>query len=366
MPAEWDLHERCWLGWPSRNVPSWRFSGDTVFSQSAFVSIAEAISQFEPVIIAATSTELENAKSKVSHLPNVRVEEIPNNDCWLRDSGAIFVVKPIQEGKQIQDRPLAGIHFGFNAWGGLYTDFEEDSLVPKHITRISNVPRISCESFILEGGSISVDGEGTLITTEECLLNPNRNPGLTKPQIEQYLKDYLGVRVVIWLTWGTFGDTDTSGHVDNMCVFARPGEVVLNWTDDQNDPQFERSALALKQLEAATDACGRKITVHKILSPVPMYRTVEECVGITDFRTPGERLPASYVNFYLANGGVVFPIFGNPRDADAIAKFEEIFGENSVSKKKIVPVMAKEVVLGGGCIHCVTQQEPVGAREQGL
>lgn len=213
--------------------------------------------------------------------------------------------------------------------------------------------------FILEGGSFDVDGEGTVLVTEQCLLNKNRNPHLSREQIEERLCAFLGVSVVIWLGSGLFGDTDTDGHVDNLAKFSSPGVVLLTWTDDSEDPQHVISADALSRLERARDARGRSIQVVKLPQPGPLYRERDEVpeVVMPDGSAPrdmGERLPASYANYYIANGGVVMPAFGVPDD-DAAARAVVAAAHPD---REIVQVQAREILLGGGCIHCITQQQP--------
>ena len=211
--------------------------------------------------------------------------------------------------------------------------------------------------FICEGGSIHVDGEGTALVTEACLLSEGRNPDLTQEQIERILCEYLGVRKVIWLPRGIYND-ETNEHVDNVCAFTAPGEVVLAWTDDQNDPQYALSAASLAVLEAATDAKGRKIRVHKLPLPAPVTITAEECEGLDlcdgePTRTPGERLAASYINFYIANEAIVMPAFGDPMDEKAQAVLQDLF-----PTRQVVAIPARDILIGGGNIHCITQQIP--------
>ncbi|XP_059285754.1 agmatine deiminase-like [Lycium ferocissimum] len=244
---------------------------------------------------------------------------------------------------------------------GCYKDWSHDLLVARKILAIEKVPRFQ-HSMILEGGSIHVDGEGTCLTTEECLLNKNRNPHLSKEQIENELKAYLGVRKVIWLPRGLFGDDDTNGHIDNMCCFVKPGVVLLSWTDDQSDPQYERSIEALSILENISDANGRKIQVIKLHVPGPLYMTDEEEDGLfqdgdAKTRTSGTRLAASYVNFYIANGAIITPQFGDKKwDEEAIRVLSLAFPDYEV----VGIEGAREIVLGGGNIHCITQQQPTG------
>ena len=228
--------------------------------------MANAIARFEPVTVCAPKELYNVARSLLNE--NVRVVEMSMNDSWFRDTGAIFVKN--------SDGVVRGTNWLFNSWGGLnggcYDYWEDDLLVAGKMCNIERIPYYKYD-MILEGGSISFDGEGTLLTTEECLLNPNRNPTLTKEQIESMLKRGLGVEKVIWLPNGLFGDVDTNGHVDNFCVFARPGEVLLSWTDDVNDPQYPISQRAYKLLEEATDAKGRHLKIHKLQIPSDILRT---------------------------------------------------------------------------------------------
>ena len=202
-----------------------------------------------------------------------------------------------------------------------------------------------------------VDGEGTLLTTEECLLNPNRNPDLSREDIEKILADYLGIEKTIWLGKGIYND-ETSGHIDNICCFIRPGVVALAWCDDENDPQFSISQDAYNRLSEAKDATGRTLEIHKIRLPSPVLITEEESHGVDAIegtlpRQPGDRLAASYINFYIGNGVIVVPQFGDPKDKEAVLQLAGLFPD-----RKIIPVIAREILLGGGNIHCITQQQP--------
>jgi agmatine deiminase len=211
--------------------------------------------------------------------------------------------------------------------------------------------------IILEGGSIHVDGQGTLITTEECLLNPNRNPTLSKYEIEAVLKKYLYVSKVIWLGRGVFND-ETSGHVDNLCCFLEPGVVALTWTDDRSDPQYEISLEALERLEHSFDAQGNYLIIHKIHQPEPVTITAAEARGIRTFpgskpRQAGDRMATSYVNFYMCNGAAIVPTFDDPHDQGALDALQRL-----MPNRQVIGVFAREILLGGGNIHCITQQQP--------
>ncbi|KAK3144528.1 hypothetical protein QOZ80_4AG0314280 [Eleusine coracana subsp. coracana] len=270
MPAEWEPHEQCWMGWSERS-DNWRERAAP--AQETFARTAIAISKFEPVTICASAEQYPNVHKLMQHQTNIRVVEMSMNDSWFRDMGPTFVTR--KAGPGITKQTIAGIDWEFNAWGGIYDDWGLDRDVAKKIVQIEKIPRFP-HNMILEGGSIHVDGEGTCITTEECLLSPNRNPNMTKSDIENELKDYLGVTKVIWIPRGLCGDEDTNGHVDNLCCFIKPGVVLLSWTDDEKDPQYERSVEALSTLSESVDTKGRKIEVVKIHVPGPLYMTEEE------------------------------------------------------------------------------------------
>jgi agmatine deiminase len=218
--------------------------------------------------------------------------------------------------------------------------------------------------FVLEGGAIHEDGQGTLITTEECLLNRNRNPRLGRDEIEALLRRYLGVDVVVWLGRGVHRD-ETDGHVDNLCAWVKPGELVLTWTDDRSDPQYEISRDAYERLMQARDARGRRFAVHRLVQPGPLHMTREEAEGVdaaegTQPREAGARLAASYVNFYVGTKRVVVPLLDPRRDGAALRKLRSLF-----PGREVVGVPAREILLGGGNVHCITQQVPAGLARRG-
>lgn len=349
MPGEFEPHAGCWMLWPER-PDNWRLGAKP--AQAAFAEVARAIARFERVTVGVSGAQFVNARRL---LPGqIRVVEMSYNDSWMRDCGPTFVVN--DEGM------VRGVDWEFNCWGGLeaghYFPWDQDALVARKVLDLEGVDRYRAD-LVLEGGSIHVDGEGTLLTTEECLLNPNRNPRLTRGEIEDQLREYLGVEKIIWLEKGVYGD-GTSGHVDNLCCFVRPGVVALTWTDDELDPQWERSADAYERLTAATDTRGRRLEIHKIHQPGPLYRSKEEAEGVdvvegSQRRREGERLPASYINFYIANGGIVVPEFNDPADGPALATLQKLFPDRTV-----VSVPAREILLGGGCLHCIVQQQPRG------
>ena len=292
MPAEYELHSGCILIWPER-PDSWQFGGYA--ARKAFIKIATAIAKSEQVTVCASFNQYNNARQSLP--ANVRVVEMSSNDSWARDYAPTFVKNDQGE--------LRGINWYFNAWGGLhdglYFPWDKDNAMANKLCDLLFVDAYDAQDFILEGGSIHVDGEGTALVTENCLLSAGRNPDMTKDEITDKLKEYLGVEKVIWLRYGIYND-ETNEHVDNICAFTKPGHVVLAWTDDESDPQYAMSKSCLDILTAETDAKGRNITVHKLPIPKPVCITQEECDGLDnmDFeptRTAGERLAASYVNF---------------------------------------------------------------------
>lgn len=348
MPAEWAAQQAVWMIWPYR-PDNWRAAAS--FAQATFAKVADAIGAATPVYMGVPKAFLAQAKTVMpSH---VTLVEMDSDDCWARDTGPTVVVNDNGE--------CRGVDWGFNAWGGqnggLYFPWDKDEQVAQQMLAQHGFARYSAP-LILEGGSIHVDGEGTCMTTAECLLNANRNPELTKEQIEALLRDYLNVKQFIWLQDGVYMD-ETDGHIDNMCCFARPGEVILHWTDDEADPQYPRSKAALEVLQNTVDAQGRKLKIHLLPQPGPLYCTEEESKGVTEGtgvpRTAGERLAGSYVNFLITNNRIVFPLLDTATDDIAAQKLQEIFPEH-----EIVGVPAREILLGGGNIHCITQQIPAG------
>jgi agmatine deiminase len=252
------------------------------------------------------------------------------------------------------------VDWRFNAWGGhaggLYASWERDERVARRVLEIEGADRYAAP-IVLEGGSIHVDGEGTVLTTEECLLNRNRNPGLSRGQIERTLLDYLGAEKVVWLGAGVCCD-ETDGHVDNLACFARPGVVLLTYAEDAADPQHAVSADALARLQAATDARGRSFEVIRLPSPGPLEMSAQEAQGVrkvagTKPRRAGDRLAASYVNFYVGDSRIVFPLLDDSHDERAAEILAACF-----PGREIVGVPAREILLGGGNIHCLTQQVP--------
>jgi agmatine deiminase len=347
MPGEFEPHSGCWMAWPER-PDNWRLGAKP--AQEAYAAVAEAIAASEPVTMAVSDAQFENCRALLP--PAVRVVEVSTDDAWMRDTGPTFVVDGAG-GRR-------GVDWRFNAWGGteggLYFPWDRDDRVAAKVLEIVGDDRYRAP-IVLEGGAIHVDGEGTVLTTEECLLNPNRNPELSREQIERVLLEYLGAEKVAWLGAGVFED-ETDGHVDNLACFARPGVVLLTWTDDEDDPQHPISRDARERLEAATDAQGRSLEVALLPSPGPLQISAEEAQGVdaaegTVPRRAGDRLAASYVNFYLGNSRIAYPLLDPRHDEEAAAILRRVFPE-----REVVGVPAREILLGGGNVHCITQQVP--------
>lgn len=353
MPGEFEPHRGCYMIWPER-PDNWRLGAKP--AQKVFTEVASVIGKYEQMTMIVSKAQYSNARNM---LPDyVRVVEMANDDSWVRDCGATFVVN--DKGK------LRGVDWTFNAWGGLvdglYFPWDSDDKIAQKMCELEAADSYRLDDFILEGGSIHVDGEGTVMVTEECLLSEGRNSHMTKEEIGAKLCEYLNCEKVLWIPRGIYND-ETNGHVDNMCNFVKPGEVLLAWTDDENDPQYERSVEALKYLESETDAKGRKIKVHKMYTPAPILITKEESEGVdavdgTLPRQEGDRLAASYVNFYTGNGFIALPVFDDPNDQKAVELLQEVFPD-----RKIETVYAREILLGGGNIHCITQQVPQGSKK---
>jgi len=347
MPAEFEPHDGCWMAWPER-TDNWRLGAEP--AQLAFVAVAEAIAASEPVTMGVSDAQFERASTLLP--ASVRVVELSTDDAWMRDTGPTFVVDGNGERR--------GVDWRFNAWGGhlggLYSPWDRDDRVAHKVLEAEGADRYRAP-FVLEGGAIHVDGEGTVLATEECLLNRNRNPELSREQIEAGLHAHLGTEKVVWLGRGVFED-ETDGHVDNLACFARPGVVLLSWSEDPDDPQTEISRDARERLEAATDARGRPFEVVLLPSPGPLETSAEEAAGVepapgTKPRQAGERLAASYANFYVGNERVVFPLLDERHDDEAAEIVASCFPE-----REVVGVPSREILLGGGNIHCITQQVP--------
>ena len=352
MPAEWEPHAGTWMLWPER-PDAWRLGAKP--AQHTFAELAATIAQFEPVFMGVNHGQFRNA---CGLLPDtVRVLELSSNDAWMRDCGPTFVVNDSGE--------VRAVDWMFNAWGGQkegsYFPWDRDDLVPQKVCESIGVPRYEAP-LVMEGGAIHVDGQGTVMVTEENLLHPNRNPDLSREQIERHLLDYLGASKVIWLARG-FDPHVTNGHVDEVACFVSPGVVLMAWTDDEGDWRHDVCAENRRRLEAASDAKDRRLEVHLLPLPAEVVVTEEEAWGLdrvacATWRDTGRREPASYVNFHVCNGGVVVPAFGDPNDEVARAIIAELF-----PGREVVALPGHEVILNGGCFHCITQQQPQGVSQ---
>lgn len=349
MPGEHEPQQAVLMAWPER-LDNWRNAA--MPARKAFAAVATAIVEETPVIMCVRSTEMEAARTMLPAA--VKVVQIPSNDSWMRDIGPSYVINDLGV--------IRGVDWRFNAWGGevngLYQDWSEDDLLAGQVLSARNEARYRAP-LILEGGSIHVDGEGTCITTAECLLHPGRNPDLSKAHIEELLGEYLNISKVIWLERGLYSD-ETDGHVDNILHIVGPAEVVLTWCDDPDDPMYEICRECMATLASEKDARGRNIKIHKLPLPGPFFVSEEESAGIAHSegmeRSSGERLAASYANFLITNGRIVFPMLDPLHDEEAKAMFQSLFPE-----KKVVGINAREILLGGGNIHCITQQIPCPA-----
>lgn len=355
MPAEYEPHHATLMIWPTR-PGSWPFAGSG--AKRAFTSIIQTIAESEQVYLVVDASHMEEAQAMVGD--HAVYLEIPSNDAWARDTGPTVLVH--ENGRALS------LDWAFNAWGGaydgLYQDYEDDDRLASRFSQAIGLPIYDAHPFVLEGGAIHSDGEGTILVTESCLLSPGRNPHLSKAEIEEYLLKSLGAEKVVWLPYGIYQD-ETNEHVDNVAAFVGPAEIVLAWTEDETDPQYAMSKANLDFLETEFDAKGRPFTVHKLLIPSqPILVTEADLPGYVyeegeEERSAGERLAASYVNFYISNGAVLVPQFGDRHDKLAIECLAPLF-----PTRNIVGIPARDILLGGGNIHCITQQIPVYREEE--
>lgn len=328
MPAEWAPHEMTLVAWPQREQ-AWR--GTTIeAARDSHAEVIAAISQFEPVIVVVDPSQLADALKRLPE-HNVKVFSAPIDDSWLRDSGPIIVTG--------EDGERAGVDFGFNAWGEAFSPYANDATIGQRILGLLEIERYG-EPLILEGGSIAVDGEGLLVTTEQCLLSPTRNPGLGKHEIDAELSRALGAERVIWLGQGLLEDADTDGHVDNICAFIGPGRALLQTVADETDPNWANTRENASRLAEA----GVETLEWDLLPRIE--------------RDSGESVVVPYMNFYIANDALIVPVGGvDPdMDAEALRRLGELF-----PGREPVGIDGRVLALGGGGIHCITQQVPAAA-----
>lgn len=334
MPSEWTEHTRTFISWPIQASMCYPEDYDAVCQ--GYAEIIQAIAEFEPVTVVVNLKDREKL-ARLFYDERIELLAIEHNDAWLRDNGPTFLVR--------DDGDVAGVNWRFNAWGGKYTPCDLDDLVATEILNHVELKRFDAP-LVMEGGSLHVDGEGTLLTTEECLLNPNRNPEMTREQIEAELKKFLNIQKVVWLKKGLDGD-ETDGHVDNIACFAAPGKILLQVCDDPEDENYAITQENLKILKRETDAQGRTFEIISIQQPPKLCDPVTEA-----------RLTLSYLNFYFVNGGIILPVFGGKaKESDrlAIQVLSETFPE-----RRIRTVNGMGIIREGGNVHCTTQQMPAG------
>jgi agmatine deiminase len=327
MPPEWAPHAGCWMAWPCR-PENW---DDIEKARATFAEVTRAIVRFEPVTMTANAEDAGVARGALAGAGDVEVVVVPSDDSWARDTAPTFVV----DGRG----GLAGVDWGFNAYGGIYAEYGRTRNMARRILDLLGARRFAAP-LVLEGGAVHVDGEGTILTTEEVVLDPRRNYGLERREAERILCDHLGGRHVIWLTRALEQD-NTGGHVDNLACFVRPGLVAALGCADRDDPQYAAVRENLARLRAAADAHGRALEVVEL--PMPARPTFRE-----------RRLSPSYVNFYVANGAVVMPAFGDSADDEARDIVARLFPGRAV-----VQIPTQELAKADGNIHCITQQQPV-------
>lgn len=335
MPAEWEPQDATWLAWPD-NPETWPVHLEQ--TRGVYAEMIAALTRFQKVYLlvkgceADDSVELHLAKKSFDR-SRLQIVHIPYNDSWMRDAGPIFVTKPGTE------HPVIAHDFIFNAWGAKYEPYHDDDAIPQHATRLLQLPCVK-HHFVLEGGSIDVNGRGSVLTTRQCLLNPNRNPQLTQEHIEANLKRYLGVTNVLWLDEGIEGD-DTDGHVDDITRFVSPTRVLTVVETDHSDANHAPLRANLKKLWDMRDQDGNRLDVIEL--PMPDKH----------LEGPFGRSPASYANFLIANNCVLVPVYSAPNEEHALSIFRDAF-----PGREIIPIECTPLVAGLGSIHCVTQQQP--------
>lgn len=332
MPAEWSPHQCTLISWPVQATMCYPQDYQRVCR--GYAAIIEAIAEFEPVIVVVRPDDLDTAGSYLGGA-GVKFLVVDHDDAWLRDNGPTFVID--HRGR------VAGINWRFNAWGEKYPAWDKDDRLAATILEAMQVTRFDAP-LVMEGGSIHVDGEGTMLTTEECLLNPNRNPGLDRTRIQEYLSLYLGIDKVIWLKRGLEGD-ETDGHIDNLACWAGPGRVLLQACDDPRDDNYLITVESREILRQSTDARGRTLEIIEIPQPPPQYHE-------------GRRLTLSYLNFYFVNGGIILPVFGGEAQSTDIQAVQ-ILGR-TFPERRVRTVDGMAIVREGGNVHCMTQQVPAG------
>lgn len=329
-PAEWEPHQATWLAWP-HNRDTWPGIFDRI--PPIFTRLVETISDYEPVhILAGGSDVYRQASQHVGHLPRVTLHDIPTNDAWIRDYGPTFVQSTTTATPTVVD-------WHYNAWGGKYPPWAQDQQVPQAIAAAIQHAHVVCQR-VLEGGAIDGNGAGTVLTTRSCVLNSNRNPGLSVQSANQLLANHLGTRQVIWLNGGGITGDDTDGHIDQLARFVDQHTVVCAQQQEPQGPEGDALQRQFASLQTATTADGASLNVIPLFLPAPKF-----------FQS--QRLPASYCNFYILNGAVIVPTFSDPADDLALQTLQQLFPD-----RVVIPFPCLELIWGLGAIHCLTQQQP--------
>lgn len=348
MPGEFSNHDGCLMIWPERR-DSWSYGGYK--ARIAFIKIAKYIAMSEKLTV---FTSYEGYNEARHNLPeNIRVVEMSSDDAWARDTAPTFLIN--KNGGRI------GIDWGFNAWGGLYDGlyfpWDKDNSMARKICDLFDIDCLNMRKFIMEGGAIESNGNGVILVTDECIESAGRNPDLSRTQKDEILKSATGAQKILRLPYGIYND-ETNGHIDNICRFADEKSLILATCDDKSDPQYKRTVKNLEYLESICDLNGEKFNIIKLPLPPPVLVSKEDCEGLDmngdePSRTVGERLAASYCNFYISNDALIFPNFGDKNDEIAGNILSDCF-----KGRKILPFDARDILLGGGNIHCLTQQIP--------
>ena len=351
FPGEWEKQKQVWVGWPFR-TDVWRLGAKPAQKQMA--EIIKTMGRYEKVNVCVPREHYKTACGYIGNLENVSLIEMSCDDSWLRDIGPTFLLGP--------DNEVRGVDWSFQAWGGLeegfYFPWDSDDLCARKVLEIEGIDRYRTP-FILEGGAIYGDGEGTVLVTETSLLDHNQNK-MTKEEIEYNLLEYLGAEKIIWLKNGVAYDS-VHGHVDLVCCFAAPGELILSWTENEEDENYNLMRENLEALENQVDAKGRKFKITKLHLPNPMTMSKEEAesfdvVEDTTGWQAGDRIAGTYMNFYLGNKCLIMPLCDDPiYDPLALETLKKCFPD-----REVIGLPARELAITGGCIHCMTQQQPDG------
>jgi len=327
-PAEWEPQAAVWLSWP-RNPQTWPGKFEPVPAE--FAQFARAIAEYEPVHILAGGSVMAQASELVGDVKSITLHDVETNDSWCRDHGPSFLTSKSQ--------PQALVDWEYNAWGGKYPPFDKDNLVPQRIAGITG-RRSFVAGIVMEGGAIETNGQGTILTTESCLLNPNRNPGLGRHDLERYLRDFLGASKVLWMKGGEVAGDDTDGHIDQLARFVGPRTVVCAVCEDPSDENYGPTQQNLVELQQMTDQDGQPLEVVRLPLPRPLYFSEQ-------------RLPASYCNFLIVNHAVLVPQFGDhAADDRACAILRELLPDRAIRG-----LTSLDLVWGLGSFHCLSQQE---------